>query len=250
MSAPQDAGRPGTDIYDPAFVADLFDRCGPAYRWWSAIASFGFVSVWRRQCVAALPPPPVERPVGYDLMAGTGEAWPHVLRRFPATARITAVDISSEMNRRALDRLHRSRADRVTLVEADVLSLDLPEGAADFVISTFGMKTLSPAQIDAFAATLAHVLAPGGTFSIIEASDPRGWWLRPLYRLYLDRVLPWVERLFLRGAQDFAMIGTYTRAFGDCSHLCDRLAAQGLEVRYRRHFHGCATGVSGRKPVG
>ena len=239
----------GPDIYDPAFVKDLFDRCGRSYRWWSAIASFGFVAVWRRQCAAALPPPPGAAPVGYDLMAGTGEAWPHLLRRHPSIATITAVDISSEMNRRALARLHRGRSDRIRLVEADVLALDLPPNGADFAVSTFGMKTFSEAQIAAFAATLARVLRPGGTFSIIEASDPRGWWLRPLYRLYLDGVLPWVERLFLRGAQDFAMIGTYTRNFGDCSHLARCLEREGLEVRYARRFHGCATGVSGRKPL-
>lgn len=237
------------DIHDPAFVKGVFDRCSRGYRWWSAIASFGFVSLWRRQCVAALPLPPGEAPVGFDLMAGTGEAWPYLLRRLPHIAAITAVDISSEMNRRALKRLHSGRADRVRLLEADVLALDLPVEGADFVISTFGVKTLNPDQRAAFAAALARVLRPGGTFSIVEASDPHGWWLRPLYRLYLDRVLPLVERAFVNGAQDFAMIGTYTRAFGDCSQLYDRLAAQGLDVRYRRHFHGCATSVSGRKPI-
>ena len=238
----------GPDIYDPAFVAGVFDRCGPAYRRWSAVASFGFVGLWRRQCVAALPEPPGEAPVGYDLMAGTGEAWPLVLRRFPATRAVTAVDISSEMNRRALRLLHARHARRVRLVEADVLALELPRGGADFVVSTFGMKTFDREQIARFAATLAHVLAPGGTFSIIEASDPRGWALRPLYNLYLRRVLPLVERLFLRGAQDFAMIGVYTRRFGDCRHLAECLAREGLEVAFRRHFHGCATGVVGRKP--
>ena len=254
MSDPEpspDVAPPNTgsaDIYDPAFVRDVFDRCGSSYRWWSAIASFGFVWLWRRQCVAALPEPPGDAPVGYDLMAGTGEAWPHLLRRYPHVAAITAVDISSEMNRRALERLHASRADRVRLVEADVLSMDLPDGAADLVISTFGMKTFNAAQQAAFAATLARVLRPGGTFSIIEASDPRGWWLRPLYRFYLDRVLPLIERAFLNGAQDFAMIGTYTERFGDCTHLARCLMAEGLDVRMTRRFHGCATGVSGRKP--
>ena len=237
------------DIYDPDFVAGVFDRCGPAYRRWSAVASFGFVAIWRRQCVAALPEPTARTPVGYDLMAGTGEAWPLVLRRFPSTRSVTAVDISSEMNRRALRLLHAKHAGRVELVEADVLALDLPEGAADFVISTFGMKTFDAEQIERFAATMARLLAPGGTFSIIEASDPEGWSLRPLYNFYLRSVLPWVERLFLQGAQDFAMIGTYTRNFGDCRHLTRCLEREGLDVRYRRHFFGCATGVSGRKPL-
>jgi demethylmenaquinone methyltransferase/2-methoxy-6-polyprenyl-1,4-benzoquinol methylase len=94
----------------------------------------------------------------------------------------------------------------------------------------------------------AHVLKPGGVFSFIEASDPRGWLLRPLYMFHLLRVLPLVERVFLRGAQDFTMIGAYSTRFGDARAFGDMLAAQGLEVQFKRHFFGCATGVSGRKP--
>lgn len=60
--------------------------------------------------------------------------------------------------------------------------------------------------------------------------------------------MPLIERLFLRGAQDFAMIGTYSTNFGDASDFGDMLRAEGLEVEFRPFFFGCATAVSGRKP--
>lgn len=82
---------------------------------------------------------------------------------------------------------------------------------------------------------------------MIEASDPKGWWLRPLYILHLKALLPLVERLLLRGAQDFAMIGNYCTNFGDAAEFGDMLRAQGLQAEVRRYFFGCATGVSGRK---
>ena len=31
------------DIYDPHFVKGVFDRCSAGYRYWSQIASFGFI---------------------------------------------------------------------------------------------------------------------------------------------------------------------------------------------------------------
>jgi len=95
---------------------------------------------------------------------------------------------------------------------------------------------------------IANALKPGGTFSVIEASDPKGWWLRPLYLFHLKIVLPWVERLWLRGAQDFAMIGTYSTNFGNAASFAEMLRREGLEVRYTRYFFGCATGASGIKP--
>ena len=181
-------------------------------------------------------------------MAGTGEVWPHLLRRLPQIASITAVDISSGMHARAMDRLHAHRAHKIAFIEDDVLASDLPTESADFVVSTFGLKTFNTAQHQALATLVARVLKPGGSFSMIEASDPKGWSLRRLYLFHLKRVLPMVERLFLRGAQDFAMIGTYSTNFGDASGFADMLRKAGLETEYRRFFFGCATGVCGRKP--
>ena len=240
---------PAGDIYDPVFVKGVFDRCSERYIAFSYACSLGFTERWRRQCVAAMPEPPGAAPSGYDLMAGTGEVWPHLLRRFPAIGAITAVDISSGMHRRAMERLHAHRAHRIEFIEDDVLASALPDSSADFVVSTFGLKTFNPAQHRRLARLIARVLKPGGAFSLIEASDPKGWWLRPLYLFHLQRVLPWVERLLLRGAEDFAMIGTYSTNFGDSSAFAEMLREEGLEVEYRRFFFGCASGVAGRKPA-
>ena len=235
------------DIYDARFVKGVFDRCSESYIAFSWICSFGFTERWRRQCVAALPSPGVA-PRGYDLMAGTGEAWPQLLKRFPDIREVVAVDISSGMHRRAMERLHARRMDRISFVEDDVLASDIPSESADFVISTFGLKTFNPEQHARLAALVARCLKPGGSFSMIEASDPKGWWLRPLYLFHLKVVLPWVERVFLRGAQDFSMIGAYSTNFGDASGFGGHLRLQGLEVTVRRYVFGCATGVHGRKP--
>lgn len=243
------SGNAGENIYDPAFVADLFDRCSSNYRWWSAVSSFGFIYLWRRQCVARLASPKHSDFTAVDLMAGTGEVWPHLLRRFPDVRTITALDISHRMHLDAVNRLHRQYADRITHLEADALQTDLPSECADLVVSTFGLKTFDVDQQDILAAQIARILKPGGGYSLIEASDPKGWILRPLYRFYLDRVLPQVERFFLKGANDFSMIGTYTRNFGDSSHMADALRNVGLSVSLKTHFFGCATSVAGHKPA-
>ena len=235
------------DIYDAQYVKDVFDRCSDRYIAFSWFLSFGFTERWRRQCVEAMPQLPAGRAEGYDLMAGTGEVWPHLLQRFEAIGAITAVDISSGMHRLAMTRLHAHRAHRIKFIEDDVLASEIAPDSADFVISTFGLKTFNPEQHARLAALVARVLKPGGVFAMIEASDPKGWVLRPLYRLHMKVVLPLIERLFLRGAQDFAMIGTYTYNFGDAAAFSEMLRAQGLQVEYHRYFFGCATGVSGRK---
>lgn len=235
------------DIYDPAYVRDVFDRCSDKYIAFSYVCSMGFTERWRKQCVAMLDLP--DGPLsGYDLMAGTGEAWPHLLERFPTIEDIRAVDISSGMHKRALERLHAMRAHRISFIEDDVLASDLLPQSANFVISTFGLKTFNRTQQKKLAALTARVLKPGGSFAFIEASDPKGWWLRPLYLFHLKFVLPLVEKILLRGAQDFSMIGAYSTNFGNAQGFAQDLAANGLEVEFRKFFFGCATGVCGRKP--
>jgi len=244
------SNEPQSDIYDPAYVSDLFDRCSSNYRRWSAVSSFGFTYIWRRQCVAGLVSPARGGAIVVDLMAGTGEVWPHLFRRFPDLGPITALDISHRMHLEAVERLHSGYADRITHIEADALQTNLPADCADMVVSTFGLKTFDRGQQAVLAKQIARILKPGGSFSLIEASDPKGWILRPLYRFYLDRILPKIEKLFLKGANDFSMIGVYTRNFGSSSHMAEALRNAGLTVILKSHFFGCATSVHGHKPRG
>ena len=260
--APRHSALMDDDIYDPVYVAALFDRCSARYRWWSAVSSFGFIWLWRRQCVGRLtgqqsiariadgqvvrPAPHIPQIV--DLMAGTGEVWPHLLAAIPR-AQITAIDISSQMHDGAMTRLHANRSGQISHICANALEDTLPEESADLVISTFGLKTFHADQQAQLAAKIASILRPGGSFSLIEASDPKEWALHPFYRLHLDVLLPLLERTFLQGAKDFSMIGTYTRNFGDCAVMADALAAQGLRVTLKSHFFGCATSVAGTKPI-
>ncbi|MGB0901397.1 class I SAM-dependent methyltransferase [Halocynthiibacter sp.] len=237
------------DIYDPAYVKQVFDNCGRAYRTWSAFASLGFIWRWRRKCVRDLPKTDLTGAQGVDLMAGTGELWPHLLRAHPGIAKITAIDISHTMHLEAVERLHKSRSEKIAHLEINALESNLPEEAADFVVSSFGLKTFNPAQQKILAYEIARILKPGAPFALIEASDPKGWILRPLFRFYMDRVLPLIERFFMKGAQDFAMVGIYSRDFGDSRHFADCLCEAGLDVTMTRDFFGCATGVAGRKPM-
>lgn len=241
------SGDQPADIYDPDYVRDVFDRCSDRYIAFSTVCSLGFTEIWRRQCAQMLCDLP-DGAKGYDLMAGTGEAWPHLLREHPQIAEITAVDISSGMHKRAMERLHTMRAHKIAFIEDNVLESELPDASADFVISTFGIKTFNPEQHQRLAALTARILKPGGQFAFIEASDPNGWLLRPLYMFHLKGVLPLIEKTLLRGARDFSMIGTYSTNFGNAREFSQMLGHEGLASEYRKFFFGCASGVCGRKP--
>ncbi len=141
-----------------------------------------------------------------------------------------------------MERLHAHRAQRIDFIEDDVLASGPAPESADFVISTLRAQDLQPRPARAPRRARREGAETGRRVRHDEASDPRGWWLRPLYRFHLKVALPLIERMVLRGAQDFAMIGTYSTTFGAMPpRFAQMLRAEGLEAEYRRFFFGCAT---------
>lgn len=232
-------------LYDPPFVKQLFDEMAATYGLMNLVSSFGFARRWRRQCVRAVPIRPGDRVL--DLMTGMGEIIPDAGRRIGAEGSITAIDFSARMCQEARKHAGDRAPCPVRVIEADVLSVDLPTGSADVVLSSFGLKTLSPDQIWMLARRVQDVLAPGGRLSLVEISVPRFRWLRGPYMFYLRRVIPVLGALFLGNPENYRLLGVYTGAFGDCSDACRAFSESGLEVEMVSYFYGCATGVIGRK---
>ena len=234
-------------IYDRQFVAGLFDGMAATYGLVNVVSSFGFCVRWRRQCADLLPPLPAGAVV-VDLMSGMGELWPNLAGRM-AGGTIHAVDISGEMGRRAGRRRGLAGDDvAVSVLRADALACPMPDGSADAVVSSFGLKTFSPQQQRRLAGEVARLLRPGGVFAFVEISRPPARLLRPPYEFYISRVIPLLGRLALGDPECYRMLGVYTRAFGDAGGFAAALRGEGLSVAEGRLFFGCATLVRGARP--
>ncbi len=133
------------NLYDPDFVNGMFDRMSKTYGFANLITSFGFTSRWRMQCVNEIPPIG-EASHGFDLMSGKGEAWTEIQKRIGSKGLVIALDISDEMNRKAAEHLKRLKNNNIALKKIDVLQNDIPTASADFVVSTFGIKTFNNEQ--------------------------------------------------------------------------------------------------------
>ena len=235
-----------SDLYDPEFVSGMFDRMSKTYGFANLITSFGFTSRWRRQCVADLPT--IKKTArGLDMMSGMGESWTEIQKLIGSEGHITAVDISDEMNRKAKDHLKRLIDKNIELKQANILNNDIPSDSADFVISTFGIKTFNEAQQLILAKEIHRILKPGGSFSFIEISEPRILLLKWTYLFYLKKVIPLIGRLFLGNSEDYSMLGKYCTRFKNSHFFHESLLKQNLRSTYKNYFFGCATGVYGVK---
>jgi demethylmenaquinone methyltransferase/2-methoxy-6-polyprenyl-1,4-benzoquinol methylase len=229
--------------YDDVYVRTLFDKMGRTYEAMNLISSFGFSSLWRRQCVTLAQIEADQRVC--DLMAGGGECWGPVLDRH---ASVISIDFSTVMVARQ-DARRKKLGVGVDVRCENATATSLDSQSVDAVICAFGLKTLSSEATEALAREVCRILKPGGHFSFLEISTARGWWLGPVYRWYVSAVIPVIGKMCLGDIECYRMLGRYTSAFDSCERIVGLFDKAGLSTKLGSHFHGCATSISGTKPA-
>lgn len=228
-------------IYTLEFLRTLFDEMAGSYDRVNYLTSFGFSRRFRREFIEQ-----ADLGAGMvvcDLMCGRGECWQYILRRIGPDGTLVALDLSPGMLVGARQRRTRLAQRKITLIEGNALVTGLADRSVDRVVMAFGLKTLAAEYRHPLARELLRILKPGGGVSMIEISEPRGWYLRPLYMWYLKRAIPLLGRLLLGNPDNYRMLGVYTERFQGCEPVVEAMRAAGFEARLVAYFHGCATGV-------
>lgn len=103
-----------------------------------------------------------------ELGCGSGNLSLFIAHLFP-NARLTLVDLSSEMLAKAKDKLV-SHLDRVVFKQANFLEVDLPESAYDWVVSSFALHHLPDPEKRAVYSLIYRWLKPGGILRIADGA--------------------------------------------------------------------------------
>lgn len=235
------------ELFDPKFVASLFDEMASTYGLVNTVSSFGFCYFWRLACAKLVNPPPGAKVV--DLMSGMSELSILLRGRTPSVASIVGVDLSSVMCSRAQTKLKERSIDDIHVVSADALDLGLASESVDTIVSSFGLKTFSPSQTEALAEECWRIARPNAELGFVEISVPRSRLLRWPYLFYLEKVIPFVGRILMGNPENYRLLGVYTQRFQGSAQAVEAFRRVGFEVEPVRLFFGCATGLRGRKPM-
>jgi demethylmenaquinone methyltransferase/2-methoxy-6-polyprenyl-1,4-benzoquinol methylase len=138
---------------------------------------------------------------------------------------------------------------RLRVIQADALNCPIEDESVDYGVSTFGLKTFNSNQIAILAKQVYCILRPGGQFAFLEISVPKSALLKWPYMIYLKYIIPQIGRVALSNPDNYRLLGVYTTAFQDCQDAVDLFRAAHLRVHYQSYFFGCATGITGTKPM-
>ena len=243
--ADQNVRRPTNDSFSTEHVISLFSDMSQTYGRLNLISSFGFSHVWRLACARELR---ADSPVDCaDLMAGGAEAAFLLREMLPAGSTIRAYDFCPEMCRLAQESMARKIA-RISVELRDVFSLPAVP-SFDRIVCSFGLKTLSDAQLARFAILIATWLRPGGKAAFVEIHVPTLSILRWPYLIYLRQVIPLLGRIAQRNANCYRWLSTYTEDFAGRDRFVSQLRDTGLRCEQKALLFGCARLYVAMKPA-
>jgi len=167
-----------------------------------------------------------------DLATGSGDVAFTLSRALPSS-KILGMDFCQPMLDQALAKkaAARQRFSNVEFEPGDGLALPLPDQSYDAVSISFGLRNLADRARGLHE--MNRVLRPGGGLFVLEFSQPEAW-IRPLYYIYLRRILP-VMAGFITGNRDaYVYLNNTIGQFPDRIALGREITAAGFaDVRIR-----------------
>jgi demethylmenaquinone methyltransferase/2-methoxy-6-polyprenyl-1,4-benzoquinol methylase len=211
----------------PAQVAAMFDDVAANYDLTNTLLSFGQDRRWRGIVRDA-----VDAQSGHkilDLAAGTGAS----SAAFMAPGvKVIAGDFSEGMLA-----VGRKRHPEIEFVFADATNLPFKDNEFDAVTISFGLRNV--VNVKKALAEMFRVTKPGGRIVICEFSTVQSSWLRPLYNLYLKRILPTLSSIGSKAPEAYSYLSESILAWPDQVALGKQVAAAGYtDVQYRNLTFG------------
>ena len=207
------------------WVRSMFGRVAPRYDLANHLLSANIDVTWRNHTVRKVREI-LMRPESrvMDLACGTGDLLIALERE--AGRELIGSDFCHPMLEAARHKLRRASL-HSTLVEADGLSLPLPDASLDLITIAFGFRNFS--NYLGGLAEMRRVLRKGGALAILEFTQPPNKAFASLYNWYTRRILPIVGGAISGDSEAYKYLPESVRKFPEAPGLADMMKDSGFE---------------------
>lgn len=219
------------------WVRDAFHNISHRYDLLNTVLSGGVHFRWKRAAVEAAR---LESgAAGLDVCCGTGDLLVRMAGVVGASGRAVGVDFAAGMLTVARARAAEKALSQVSLVCGDAEAIPAPDGVFDAITIAFGLRNV--AHPEQALREFRRVLRPEGRLVILEFGRPQRRWLRRVYDLYSQAIIPRVGG-WLSGRPDaYQYLHDSIRKWPDPETLADLTRAAGFsDLRYRLLTGGIA----------
>jgi demethylmenaquinone methyltransferase/2-methoxy-6-polyprenyl-1,4-benzoquinol methylase len=189
-------------------VGEVFSSVAGKYDLMNDLMSLGVHRVWKRYFVATAQVRRGDRVL--DLAGGTGDIAALLRERVGEDGDVVLGDINAGMLTVGRDRMtDRGLVRGLEYVQCNAEALPFPDDSFDLVTIAFGLRNVT--DKDAALREMLRVLKVGGQARVLEFSQVRAEWFRPLYDFHSFQVLPRLGRLFAHDAGSYRYLAESIR---------------------------------------
>lgn len=226
-------------------VGQVFTSVADNYDLMNDLMSLGIHRLWKRYFVATAQVKPGDRVL--DLAGGTGDIAVLLKERIGAEGSVVLGDINAGMLSVGRDRLtNRGQVSGFEWVQLNAEALPFPDQSFDLVTISFGLRNVT--DKDAALREMLRVLRPGGQARVLEFSEVKAGWFRPIYDFHSFNVLPRLGQLFANDADSYRYLAESIRRHPPQDELKAMMDAAGFaRTRYRNLNGGIVAVHTGYK---
>jgi len=216
-------------------VGEVFSSVAGSYDLMNDLMSLGVHRLWKRDFVGTSGVARGDRVL--DLAGGTGDIAALLHPRVGDEGEVVVGDINAAMLGVGRDRLtDRGLVRGLRWVQLNAEALPFPDASFDLVTIAFGLRNVTDKL--AGLREMRRVLKVGGRALVLEFSQVRPEWFRPIYDFHSFKVLPALGRLFAKDSGSYRYLAESIRKHPDQDTLQAMMAEAGFARCSHRNLSG------------
>ena len=212
-------------------VGEVFSSVAGNYDLMNDLMSLGIHRVWKRYFVATAQVRTGDRVL--DLAGGTGDIAALLRDRVGESGELVLGDINAAMLRVGRDRMtDRGHVRGFEYVQCNAETLPFPDASFDLVTIAFGLRNVTDKA--AALREMLRVLKVGGQARVLEFSEVKAEWFKPIYDFHSFNILPKLGKLFAGDADSYQYLAESIRKHPPQDELKGMMETAGFaRCRYR-----------------
>lgn len=224
-------------------VATMFDNISANYDGLNRVISFGIDISWRKKVVQLVSKNNPKQIL--DIATGTGDLAIMMSQLNPD--KIIGLDISAGMLDVGKQKIANvNLSDKIDMAVGDSENMPFDDNTFDAITVSFGVRNF--ANLDKGLTEINRVLKPGGTFVVLETSNPTKFPFKQGYKFYTTYILPFIGKIFSRDKAAYSYLCESANIFPFGEAFDNILQKNGfINTEYRPVTLGVATIYSATK---
>ncbi|MDO8281935.1 MAG: bifunctional demethylmenaquinone methyltransferase/2-methoxy-6-polyprenyl-1,4-benzoquinol methylase UbiE [Thermodesulfovibrionia bacterium] len=222
---------------DPVKIQTMFTTIAHRYDFLNMVLSLGIDRSWRRFAIDQLPKPANARYL--DVATGTGDVALEIVRRISGS-KVHGVDFSEGMLEIGKAKvINAGLGERIDMGFGDATALPFEDDTFDGSIIAFGIRNVQDYKKG--ISEMGRVVKKGGRVVILEFTTVQNLFIKPFYRFYISRVLPFIGGVISGKMGAYKYLPQSMLAFPSPEELKKTMEDTGLmDVKYYKLTLGIA----------